>query len=130
MKLWFIGGGILLCLFSLWAIGRYDWLRLTRPARRVMGEVTGFRAGNAKGGRTYAPVYRFADEGGSHEVVDALFSSSQNPPLGSMRELTYPAGHPELARPPRPLMWTAVYLGLLALLGLLVAKGMDWLPHG
>jgi len=130
MKLWFIGGGILLCLFSLWAIGRYDWLRLTRPARRVTGKVTGHRASYTDGSRTYAAIYRFTDEAGEHDVVDPVFSSRETPPLDSLRELTYPAGYPQLARPPRPLMWVVVYLGLLAMLGILIAKAMGWLPPG
>jgi len=129
MKVWFIGGGIALCLFSLWVMARYDWLRLTRPARRAMGEVTGHKLGYAKGRRTYAPIYRFTDDTGMHEVTDQMFSSWANPPVGSQRELAYPAGYPQLARPPRPVMWVAVYLGVFALLAVLVAKAMDWLPH-
>lgn len=128
MRVWLLGGAITLCLFSLWAIGRYDWLRLTRPARRVLAEVTGYRPGNAKGGRTYAAIYRFADEAGTHEVIDAVFSTRQHPPIGSFRQLTYPVGHPQLARPPRPLLWVAVYLGILTLLGLLVARAIQWWP--
>lgn len=130
MKLWFTGGGVALCLFALWAIGRYDWLRLTRPTRRVTGEVIGYNAGITSGRRTYAPIYRFADEAGVHEVIDALFASTRNPPLGSTRELTYPEGHPQLARPPRPLMWVTVYLGFVGLTGMLAAKALDGLPHG
>ena len=129
MKQWLLGGGMALCLFSLWAIGRHDWLRLTRPTRRAIAEVTGHRTGWSDGRRTYAALYRFTAEDGVHEVTDPVFTSSPRPPVGTMRELAYPEGYPELARPPRLLMWAAVYLLLIGLLGILLARATGWLPH-
>ena len=129
MERWFLYAGMALCLFSLWAIARHDWLRLTRPARRVIGEVVGHRIHRDSDAPSYAAIYRFTAEGAVHEVHDAVHGSRPGPPEGHCRELTYPAGHPELARPPRPLLWGGVYGGLLLMLGLLAAKAAGLLPE-
>ena len=120
--------GTALCLFSLWAIARYDWLRLVRPSRRVTGVVTGHRSSWDDNSKTYAAIYRFRDESGEHEVIDAVYRPARQPELGAIRELAYPQGHPELARPPRLWLWGGVYLLLLGLLGILVAKALGILP--
>lgn len=128
MEQYFIYGGMALCLFSLWAIARHDVLRLTRPQRRVTGEVVDHRESRDNDGISYAAIYRFVDGSGEHRVTDPVLSASRQPPLGTMRELAYPAGRPDLARPPRPLLWGAVYLFLIALVAMFVAKAMGLLP--
>lgn len=128
VEAWFLYGGMALCLFSLWAIARHDRLRLTRPMRRGLGEVVGHRIGREDGQATYAPIYRFTAEDGVHEVVDPVFSSRKQPDLGTRRELAWPQGHPELARPPRPLLWAAVYLFLGVLFAVLAAKALGYIP--
>ena len=128
MEYYILYGGMALCLFSLWAIARYDWLRLTRPSRRALGEVTGHRSSWDDNSKTYAAIYRFRDESGEHEVIDAVYRPARQPELGAIRELAYPQGHPELARPPRPWLWGGVYLLLLGLLGILAAKTLGILP--
>jgi hypothetical protein len=124
---YFLYAGIALCLFSLWAIARHDWVRLTRPSRRVLAQVTGHRTGRSDGAVNYAAIYRFSADGRDHDVTDAVYSSRPRPPLGEIVELGYPAGHPDLARPPRLLMWLAVYGLLIALLAVLGLKLMGWL---
>ncbi len=124
MEHYFLFAGVALCLFSLWAIARHDWLRLTRPGRLACGKVTGYRSNFEDGSYSYAAIYHFADESGPHEVVDAVYHLARQPELGAIRELAYPQGHPELARPPRPLLWGVIYLFLLGLLGIFIAKAL------
>ncbi|MEI6640436.1 MAG: DUF3592 domain-containing protein [Novosphingobium sp.] len=127
MELFFLLAGQALCLFSLWALAHRDWVRMTRPAMRVSAVVTGYRSTWNEGSRSYAPVYRFTSEGGEHEVVEAVYSGAQKPDLGTLVALSHPAGRPDLAQVPRPLMWLAVY-GLLAFMeGMLLAKMMGWI---
>lgn len=130
MREWLHLGGIALCLFALWAIARRDWLRLTRPVRRVLAEVCGHRKMVGGDGTDWAAIYRFQAEDGAHEVIDQVLSSKLSPPLGAMVELTYPAGRPDLARPPRPLMWVAVYLLLAGMVAMLAASALGLLPKG
>lgn len=118
----FLSLGIALCLFSLWAIGRHDLLRLIRPTRRGIARVAGHRTGWDEGHRNYAAIYAFSDEGGDHEVTDPVYAPAPRPPVGSMVELAWPEGRPDLARPPRPVMWALVYLCLAGTAGLLGAK--------
>jgi hypothetical protein len=127
MENYFLWAGIALCLFSLWALARYDWLRLTRPSRRVMARVIGHRVGWDEGAKNYAAIYAFSDESGAHEVIDSVYSGSSRPSVGTLRELAYPAGRPDLARPPRLALWLAVYAMLMALAAILFAKWMGWL---
>ncbi|WP_068071156.1 hypothetical protein [Novosphingobium lentum] len=122
MKTYFLCASIALCLFSLWAIGRYDWLRLTRRSCRVEARVTGFRSLRDSDGISFAAVYTFSIGGAAHEVVDAVHSTVRRPPEGTAVMLAYPEGRPDLARPPRVLMWLAVYALLLGLAGFLTAK--------
>ena len=128
MEYYILYGGMALCLFSLWAIARYDWLRLTRPSRRVTGVVTGHLESWEDSACSYAAIYAFEDEAGRHVVEDALHQSFARPAVGTRVELTHPEGHPQLARPPRPRLWGGVYLLLLGLLGILAAKTLGILP--
>lgn len=124
MERWFLFGGIFLCLFALWAVVRHDWLRLTRPNRRIMARVVGHRLHDDADGQSFAPRYRFHDGLAEREVVDQVASASRKPEIGALVELAYPEGRPDLARPPRPLMWCTVYGGLLYGLGVLTAKAL------
>jgi len=127
MELFLLFAGQALCLFSLWKLARRDLVRLTRPAVRVDGVVTGYRSTWSDGSSSYAPVYRFTSEGAEHEVVEAVYSSGQQLPLGTVVALKYPAGRPDLAQVPRPLMWLTVYALLAGLEAVLLAKTMGWL---
>jgi len=80
---WFLASGIALCLFSLWAIGRHDWLRLVRPSRRITASVTGHRESWENSSRSYAAIYAFTDETGQHEVIDAVHKSFPLPETGA-----------------------------------------------
>ena len=93
---YFLIAGQALCLFSLWAVACYDWVRLTRPSRRIPAVVTGHRAHSSGGDKSFAAIYRFALGGTEHDVTDAVFGSSPRPPLGTVVELTYPEGRPGL----------------------------------
>lgn len=125
---WFLAAGIALCLFSLWAIGRHDLLRVIRPSRRVMAEVTGHRSSWEDSNYSYAAIYRFRDEAGEHEVVDAVYRAVASPAVGTRVELAFPEGRPDLARPPRPVLWALVYFLFFYLTGVLVAKWFGLLP--
>lgn len=127
MEHWLLGAGIAVSLFSLWAIGRHDWVRLIRPSRRVTAEVTGHRSSWEDSSYTYAAIYRFRDEAGQHEVIDMVYRAVARPAAGTFVELAYPEGRPDLARPPRPLMWLAVYALFFYLIGMLIAKALGWL---
>lgn len=128
MVTYFLWGGIVLCLFSLWALNRHDWLRLTRPARRVESEVIGHRKFSGADGDSYAALYRFAADGAVHEVTDSVYASTRKPPVGTRRWLAYPEGRPDLARPARPLLWAATYAFFIGMGGLLLAKALGWMP--
>lgn len=127
MKLFFLMAGQALCLFSMSVLARRDWVRLTRPSVRVEAAVTGYRSTWNEGARSYAPVYRFTSEGAEHEVVEAVYSGVQKPPVGTVVALDHPAGRPELARVSRPLLWGSVYAALVFLQAVLMAKMMGWL---
>ena len=127
MRDFFIWAGMALCAFSLWAIARHDWLRLTTLSRQVNARVTGYRTSWDDGSKSYAAIYSFTAEGGDHEVVDQVYGPSEQPPLDTVRALTYPAGRPDLARPPRPVMWGAVYAFLVLAIGLLFSAWMGWI---
>ena len=127
MVLYFLIAGQALCLFSLWAIARHDWVRLTRPSHRVRAVVTGHHSSWSDGSKSYAAIYRFALRGTEHDVTDAVFGSSPKPAVGTTVVLAYPEGRPDLARPPRLLLWLSVYGLLVGLEALLLAKMMGWI---
>lgn len=114
-------------MFALWAVIRYDWLRLTSPAQRVLGEVIRHRTGIDGDGESFAAIYRFTDETGPHEVIDQVYTARLRPAVGSRIELVYPQGRPDLARPPRPMLWLFIYTMLTGMLALLIAKALGWL---
>lgn len=130
MESYFLWAGIALCLFSLWAIARHDWLRLIRPMRRVEGEVIRHATARDDGRLTYAAVYAFTIEDGRHEATDAVWSLRPEPPLGTRRILAFPEGRPDLARPPRPWLWIAIYAVLAYLLAVLAARVLGWALPG
>ena len=117
-----LGAGIALCAFSLWAMARHDLLRLLRPGRRVMAQVTGHRCGFSDSTKIYAAIYAFSDETGRHEAIDQVYSGAPRPAVGTLIEVTYPEGRPDLARPPRPLLWWVVYGAIGYGMAVLVAK--------
>lgn len=100
--------GLFLCLVTLWLLGRHDWVRLTRPRRRVTASVTGHRV-TRDDATSYSAIYAFTDDSGRHEVTDAVYEATPRPPVGTVCELVYPEGRPDLARPPRPVLWACVY---------------------
>jgi len=124
VKSYFLYGGIALCLFALWVTARRDWVRLIAPSRHVTGVVVRHVSHRDAHGLTYAAVYRFTVEGAEHEVTDQVYGSSRKPEPGARVALSYPAGRPDLARPPRLLLWLGVYALLIGLTGMLVAKLM------
>ena len=98
--------------------------RLTRPSRRIMARVVGHRLHDDADGQSFAARYRFHDGLAEREVVDQVSSMARKLEIGTLVELAYPEGRPDLARPPRPLMWCTVYGGLLYGLGVLTAKAL------
>ncbi|MFM5884061.1 MAG: DUF3592 domain-containing protein [Novosphingobium sp.] len=128
MESWFIYGGIAMCVFALWSIGRRDWARLTGSNREVDATVLSHRISRDNDGTSYGAVYRFSAEGKDHEVTDEVLQPSPQPPVGARVKLTYPYGRPDLARVPRRAMWITVYGLLLFLIGILIAKALGMLP--
>lgn len=130
MDRWIVLAGIALVVFSLAILIRRDWLRLTFPSRQVIAEVIDHHQSRDPDSHrlNYAAIYRFDDETGDHQVTDAVCSLKPEPSLGTLVELTYPDGHPDLARKSRPLTWVMVYLALVAMLSVLVGKLLGWLP--
>ena len=125
---WFIGAALALCLFALAALLRRDLPRLGRPTRKVTARVTGHRTGIEDDRRHYAEIYAFSDETGRHEVTDQVLSPRPQPRLGAVVELTYPAGRPDLARPPRPWTWLLVYAALAYGTAVLVLRALGRIP--
>ncbi len=111
--------GVALVLFALWVTARRDWVRLTRASVRVPAKVVGHSTSWDDGQRAYAARLVFDLDGQSIEVVDQVFSSRPNPPIGAELWLNYPIGRPDLARIPRPVTWLLVYAALLTMLVLL-----------
>jgi hypothetical protein len=130
VEAWFIYGGMALCLFALWAIGRHDLVRLRAISRSVDAEVIGHRISRDGDGTSYAATYRFSAEGETHEVHDAVLNSSPRPSVGTRVKLNYPFGRPDLARVSRPWTWLFVYATLLFMLAILIARAAGWIPAG
>ena len=130
MEAWFLYGGMALCLFSLWVLARKDWIRLRSISRTADAEVIGHRVSHDNDGTSYAAIFRFAAEGATHEVNDAVLSARPQPPVGTKVTLRYPFGRPDLARVPRPWTWLFVYGVLLFLLAILIARAAGWLGPG
>lgn len=118
--------GLFLCLACLWLLGRRDWLRLARPRRQVTARVTGHRVSHDDG-TSYSAIYAFTDESGRHEVIDAVYEPAPRPPVGAVCELTYPEGRPDLARPPRPILWLIVYAVSGGCAGAIVARMLGYI---
>ena len=129
MKDYFLYGSMALALFSLWVLIRRDWIRLVSPSHRVTAEAIDHRQSYSGGARCYAAIYRFTAEGAEHRVTDQAYGSAPKPPVGSRIELAYPAGRPDMARPPRVLMWITVYAVILLLLAVLIAHKLGVLPR-
>lgn len=127
MERYFLYGGIAMCLFGLWAIGRHDWVRLTTGSRRVTAKVIGHRISDSDGAVTYAAIYRFTAEGADHDVTDQVYYATMRTEVGSSADLVFPVGRPELARLPRPWTWLMVYAALIYLGGVLVARLAGWI---
>ncbi len=128
MKDYFLYAGMALALFALWVMARRDWVRVTSPSCKVTAEVIDHRQSYSDGTRCFAAIYRFAADGTEHHVTDQVYGSTRSPPVGSVVMLAYPAGRPDMARPPRLLMWTLAYAVILFMLGVLVASKLGYLP--
>lgn len=119
--------GLALCLFALWALVRKDAARWFALSREVRATVVGHQEGWSDGHRTYAARLRFEAEGTSHEVIDQVLNGRPTPPEGTVVMLRFPVGRPDLARIPRPWTWAWVYLTIIGMTGILVARLMGWI---
>lgn len=122
--LYVAGAFVALCL---WLVARNDLVRLRGISRQVPGEVTGHHSSVHNNVRSYAAIYRFTAEGCTHEVTDQVYGGAPHPPVGTVVQLAYPHGRPDLARVPRPWTWLWVYAVLIAMLGVIAARLMGWL---
>ena len=96
--IWVAIAFVALCL---WLVARNDLVRLNGISRQVRGEVIGHHSSIHDNARSYAPIYRFSAEGETHEVTDQVYSGAPKPPVGTLVQLSYPHGRPDLARVPR-----------------------------
>lgn len=110
------------CGFCLWLLLRHDWLRWTRLTREAQATVVGQGAHWGDNGRMYSARLRFQAEGRIYEVVDQLYASKPQLADGAQCRVTWPDGRPDLARIPRPWMWSSVYCILLYLFVILSGK--------
>ena len=127
MESFFLCAGIALCLFSLWALGRNDWVRLNTLSRDARATVVGHVRSESDGSPTYAARLRFSAEGKEHEVTDQVHTSRPRPPEGTVLTVRYPVARPDLARIPRPWMWAGIYALLIGLAGVLGARLEGWI---
>lgn len=109
---------------------RSDLPRWRSRSQTALGEVIGHRSSFHDNARSFAPIYRFAADGAEHEVTDQVYSAQPEPPVGTLVQLSYPEGRPDLARLPRPALWLFVYGVLLVGLVILIARAADWLGPG
>ena len=121
MELAILWSGTALVVFSLWAIGRHDLLRMTRASVKVKARVVGHRSTwEDDGQRSYSARFAFYVDGHLTEVIDQMLNSTPRPSLGSEVWLHYPLGRPELARIAQPVTWAIVYLALGAALATMI----------
>lgn len=113
---------LIFCGWCLWLLLRHDWLRWTRPMREAQAIVVGQRTGWSDSRRAYAARLQFQAEGRQHEVIDQLYGSKPAMADGARCRVMWPDGRPDLARIPRPWMWTGVYGILLYLAIILVGR--------
>ena len=119
----FVGGTLLL-------VGRDDWRRLRGQDRRVLAQVVRYRSTLDSDNKSYAAIYRFTDDrGDAQEVQDELYSAKPHPEVGTVVELHYPAGRPDLARQARPGIRLLVYATLISFLAILVALLNGWIRN-
>ena len=114
--------GIVLAL-----VVRDDWRRVRSLERRVNARVIGHRERVTNDGKSYAAIYCFVEGEGEYEVVDQVFSGAPYPQVGHFDELTYPEGHPEMARKPRRFLRLIIYAVLLGFIGFLAALAGGWI---
>ena len=60
-------------------------------------------------------------------MADQVYSTRPSQALGDRVWLTYPDGRPDLARVPRPLLWTAVYLCIGGIAAVLALRLAGWI---
>ncbi len=99
-----------------------DRERFMRPSVQVQGEVIGHHESVSDGDDVYAAIYRFTADGVEHESVDSFYTATKRQAVGTIRELRFPQGRPDLARPPRTAFWAMVYALLAGMAALLAAK--------
>ncbi|MFM5954250.1 MAG: DUF3592 domain-containing protein [Novosphingobium sp.] len=109
---------------------RSDLPRWRSRSQTTLGEVIGHRSSYHDNARSFAAIYRFAAEGAEHEVIDQVYSARPQPPVGTLVQLSYPEGRPDLARVSRPVLWLFVYAVLLFGLAILIARTAGWLGSG
>lgn len=109
---------------------RSDLPRWRSRSQTALGEVISHRSSYNDNARSFAPIYRFAAEGAMHEVIDQVYGARPVPPVGTLVQLSYPEGRPDLARVSRPVLWLFVYAVLLVGLAILIARAAGWLGPG
>jgi hypothetical protein len=111
-------------------MGREDWPLLVGPRKRVRGMVFDHCPRFDAGAKVFAPMIRFlTDAGETVEIVDAVYFSTERPPVGATVDVIYPEGAPGQGRIFRPLTRGVVYLAVLTTLLILIGRALNLLPE-
>ncbi len=128
--MFFLYLGIAFVAVVLFFLLREDW-PLLRHGRRTKGGVFDHRRTMDEGSWSYALMVRFTGENGEAiEITDGVYSPSPQPAIGAEVELVYPVGAPQKARVRRPLLRALIYVVIVFMLAILIARALGCLPEG
>lgn len=123
MESLFVWLSLALTAFVLFILLRDDILFLLSPRQSADGIVTGHGSVIDEGDRVFSARISFTDDVGvPHEFLDAVRSQKAEPAVGTIIGVVYPQGRPDKARVPRPWLRLVIYLLIVGLNLLLVAK--------
>jgi hypothetical protein len=118
--------GILVAMLFFLALDDLTFWRTAR--RRATGTVTGHQRGIGDGSDSFFARVAFEDHlGHRHEIDDSVGRASPQPPIGTAREVEYPEVAPEKARVRHALMRRIIYVLVLCMLALMIAKILGWI---
>ena len=108
---------------------RQDLHFVVGPRQRAEAVVIGHDRCRDDGTVVHAAIFAFTDLNGKrHEVADGLLAQTPRPAVSTPMLLVYPEARPDLARVPRPIVRTGIYLLVGYLGAVLVARLAGW--HG
>ena len=121
-----IWASIALTTFCLFIFLRDDWRLLSCGRRTARGTVVGYRRGFDEGTAVFMARVQFeAEEGGAFATTDMFLTAMPTPNVGSEVDVVYPAGRPDKARVHHPWWRALLYLLLIGLLLVLLARWLN-----